>query len=185
MRALLFALFIAPLSLFAQDPHAGQKVKWMTLEEAQKAAKADGKPLLIDVYTQWCGPCKMLSANTFMDDQTAEYINTHYHPVKFDAEGKDPVTYNGKEYKNPSWNPQGGVRNSTHELTIAIAATERGIAYPTVVYMNKDGQVLAPVQGYYTPEQLEPILVYFGDGTYLKQQFPEFQQAFKSRRKVQ
>lgn len=182
MRALLFALCLAPLSLFAQEP-ANQKVKWTSLEEAQKAAKADGKPLLIDVFTQWCGPCRMLATQTFMDDQTAAYINSHYHPVRFDAEGKDPVTYNGKEYKNPSYNPSAGIRNSTHELTLAIAATERGIAYPTVIYMDKDGKVLAPVQGYLTPEQLEPILIYFGEGVYLKQQYPEFQGAFKTRRK--
>ena len=59
------------------------------------------------------------------------------------------------------------------------------VAYPTLVYMDKDGKVIAPVQGYMTPEQIEPILVYIGDGIYLKQEFPEFQKTFKSRRTAQ
>ena len=42
MRALIFALALAPLTLLAQDPHAGQKIKWMTMEEAQAAGAAPG-----------------------------------------------------------------------------------------------------------------------------------------------
>lgn len=184
MRTLGLALAFVPVFLAAQD-HAGQKIHWTTLEEAQAAAKKDGKPLFIDVYTPWCGPCKLLSSNTFMDQQTADYVNAHFHPVKFDAEGPDPVTYNGKVYENKGYDPaRKGGRNSTHDLTMAIAPVNGRVAYPTVVYMDKNGNVLAPVQGYLTPEQIEPVLVYFGEGVHEKQEFPEFHQAFVSRRKA-
>src|SRR5690606_13483008 len=86
MRTLFLALLFAPFALRAQEP-AESLVKWTDLETAQKAAKQDGKPLLIDVHTRWCGPCRMLDKNTFHDPQTAAYINSHYHPVKFNAEG--------------------------------------------------------------------------------------------------
>ncbi|MBS1936200.1 MAG: thioredoxin family protein [Bacteroidetes bacterium] len=176
-------LILAALPARAQSEGASP-VKWTDLATAQKAAKKDGKPILIDVYTTWCGPCRMLSANTFGDQQTADYINSHYHPVKFDAEGRDPVVYNGKTYTNPTYDPaMKGSRNGTHDLTMAIAPVNGRVAYPTIVYMNSEGQVLAPVQGYMTPEQIEPILVFFGDGAYTKQEFGEFQKAFTSRRK--
>jgi thioredoxin-related protein len=184
MRSLLFSLFLAPALLSAQD-HADQKVKWTSLEEAQKASAKDGKPLMIDVYTKWCGPCKMLAAQTFMDDETAAYINANFHPVKFDAEGPDPVTYNGKKYENPEFNPAGGMRNSMHQLTGVIAPSNGRIAYPTVVYMDKDGQVLAPVQGFWNAQQIEPLLVYFAEGEYKKgTEFDTFRTGFKSRRKA-
>jgi thioredoxin-related protein len=183
MRAFLLALTLAPLALFAQDPHAGQKIKWMSFNEAQAAAKKDGKPLMIDVYTQWCGPCKMLSGRTFMDDQLAAYVNAHYHAVKFDAEGNEQVTYNGKTLGNPSFNPAAvGGRNGTHDLTMQIAPVEGRVAYPTVVYMDKDGKVLAPVQGFLTPEQMEPILIFFGEGKYKTMDYPTFTKDFKTRR---
>lgn len=183
MRNLLFALCLAPLALAAQD-HTDALVKWTDLETAQKAAKKDGKPILIDVYTAWCGPCRMLDRNTFHDPQTAEYINTHYHPVKFNAEGGADVVYNGKTYKNPGFNPaMASSRNSTHELTMAIAPVNGRVAYPTLVYMDSEGQVLTPVQGYMTPEQIEPILSYFGEGVYKNgTEFGAFHAGFKSKR---
>ncbi|MBL8003055.1 MAG: thioredoxin family protein [Flavobacteriales bacterium] len=183
MRTSLLALVLLPLALLAQDPHAGQKIKWMTFDQAMAAAKKDGKPLFIDVYTQWCGPCKMLSGRTFMDDQLAAYVNEHFHAVKFDAEGNEKVTYKGKSYGNPNFNPQAvGGRNGTHDLTMLIAPVEGRVAYPTIVYMDKDGNVLAPVQGFMTPEQMEPILIYFGEGKHKTMDWPTFSKDFKSRR---
>lgn len=183
MRNLLFSIFLAPLALYAQD-QSDALVHWTDIETAQKAAKKDGKPLMIDVHTSWCGPCRMLDKNTFHDPQTADYINTHFHPVKFDAEGSDTILFNGKTYTNPSYNPaMKNMRNGTHQLTMQIAPVNGRVAYPTIVYMDKDGQVMAPVQGYMTPEQIEPILIYFGEKLNGKQEFPDFQKTFKSKRK--
>lgn len=183
MRSFFLALSFAPALLLAQD-HADALVKWTSIEAAQKAAKQDGKPLFIDVHTSWCGPCRMLDKNTFHDPQTAAYINSHFHPVQFDAEGPDTVLYNGATFLNPDYNPSmKGMRNGTHQLTMAIAPVNGRVAYPTIVYMDSQGQVLAPVQGYMTPEQIEPILIYFGDKVYTQQEFPDFQKAFQSRRK--
>ena len=184
ISSLLAAFVLSANMSSAQVPATGPLVKWTDLATAQAAAKKDGKPLFIDVYTSWCGPCRMLDANTFGDKQTADYINANYHPVKFDAEGGETVVFNGKSYSNPSYDAaRSGGRNGTHELTMVIAPVNGRIAYPTVVYMDSDGQVLTPVQGYMTPDQLEPILTYFGDGTYKKQEFPDFQKAFVSKRK--
>jgi hypothetical protein len=77
----------------------------------------------------------------------------------------DPVTFKGQKLENPEFNPANtGGRNGTHQLTYAIANVQGRIAYPTVVYLDSDLNVLAPVQGYLTPEQIEPILNYFGEG---------------------
>jgi thiol:disulfide interchange protein len=73
-------------------------INWTTMEQAQELSKKDGKPILVDVYTQWCGPCKMLSSKTFTDKQLADYVNKNYHAVKFDAEGPDPVKFNGQNF---------------------------------------------------------------------------------------
>ncbi|MBL7964882.1 MAG: thioredoxin fold domain-containing protein [Flavobacteriales bacterium] len=185
MRTLLAALVALPLALCGQSPAPASTgtINWVSLEKAQELSKKDGKPIFIDVYTEWCGPCKMLTAKTFTDLQTAAYINKHYHAVKFNAEGKDAVAYNGKKFENPDYNPaMASSRNGTHQLTLAIANVNGRIAYPTLVWMDKEGQVLAPVQGYMTPEQLEPILVYFAEGAYKDTQWEAFSGTFKTRR---
>ena len=74
-----------------------------------------------------------------------------------------------------------GGRNGTHQLTYAIANVQGRIAYPTVVYLDSDLNVLAPVQGYLTPDQMEPILNYFGEGTTRRRTTKPSWRTFKSR----
>lgn len=179
---------IAFMALFsfpglAQTPASGSKlIKWVSMEEAQALAKKAPRPLFIDVYTSWCGPCKMLDAKTFNDPKLADYINKHYYPVKFNAESGEAVTFKGQKYENPEFNPaMTSGRNGTHQLTYQIANVQGRIAYPTVVYMDSDLNVLAPVQGLMDATQMEPILVYFGEGAYKTQDYQAFLAAFKSR----
>ena len=190
MRTLLLSLAFAPLLLAAQtQTHATAKpaetkgaIKWLTIEEAEAAAKKAPKPLMVDVYTSWCGPCKMLEAKTFSDPKLAEYVNKHFHPVKFNAESGNPVDFKGQKLENPEFDPaRTAGRNGTHHLTYAIANVNGRIAYPTVTYLDSDLNVLAPVQGYLTPEQMEPILNYFGEGHYKTKDYQTFMGTFKSR----
>jgi thioredoxin-related protein len=191
MRTLLFALALVPLALSAQTATkpttttAPKTIKWVTMEEAQALTKKVPKPLFVDVYTSWCGPCKMLDRNTFSDPKLVEYVNKSFYAVKFNAESGDPVTFKGQKLVNPDFNPANtGGRNGTHQLTMTIANVQGRIAYPTVVYLDSDLNVLAPVQGYLTPDQMEPILNYFGEGHYKTQDYQAFMGTFKSRWKT-
>lgn len=197
MRFPLLPALLLPLGLLAQAPTAvvtealpvvapvveqtptePAKVKWVTLAEAQEAVKKDPKPILIDVYTEWCGPCKMLSAKTFTDPQTVALMNKNFHCVKFNAEGPDPVKFKGQDFSNPDHVKDQQGRNGTHQLARAMGVN----AYPTVMYLDSDLNVITPVPGYVTPEQIEPILIYFGEGVYKTKDWAVFQQEFKSRR---
>lgn len=57
-----------------------------TWSEAIEKSKAENKPIFLDVYATWCGPCKRLKRNTFSDKAVGEYFNTHYINVSFDGE---------------------------------------------------------------------------------------------------
>lgn len=184
LSALLLAILLAPAVASAQTPAPASPklIKWMSMEDAQAAAKKSPKPLFVDVYTSWCGPCRMLDARTFGDARVAEYVNKHYYPVKFNAESGEPVIFKGQKFENPEFDPaRVGGRNGTHQLTMAIANAQGRIAYPTVVYLDSDLNVLAPVQGFLDPAQIEPILIYFGEGHYKTKEYQGFLGEFKGK----
>ena len=134
-------------------------INWMSLEEAVAAQQKEPRKIMMDVYTKWCGPCKMMMANTFTNANVIEYINANYYAVKFDAESPDPVTFQGNEFTNPTYDPNRRGRNGVHELSRALKVN----AYPTLVYFDEEANVIAPISGYKQPSQMELYLKFFNE----------------------
>ena len=82
-----------------------QKIQWMTMKEAQEAQKNEPKKIFMDVYTEWCGPCKLLDKNTFQNPDVSSYISEHYYAVKFNAEGEEEIKYYDQIFTNPNYDP--------------------------------------------------------------------------------
>lgn len=140
-----------------------QQINWVSLEKAMELQKKNPKKIMMDVYTNWCGPCKMLDKNTFQNPDVAKYVNENYYAVKFNAEGNEVVNYKGKEYSNPSYKPEAASgRNSVHELAYYLQVN----AYPTVVFMDENAAIIAPIKGYQTPPQLELYLKMFKENAH-------------------
>lgn len=128
-----------------------QEIKWMSMKDALTAQKKNKKPIFIDVYTVWCGPCKMLDKNTFSDAKIAKTINEKYNPVKFNAEGNEEVQFAGKLYKNPNYQEaRKSSRNGMHEFTGFLKIQ----GYPSMVIINNKSEIQSTIVGYRTPEQL-------------------------------
>lgn len=177
MKNLFFALTVlfTALSVSAQNktqaPAATlgpvEEIKWVSVNELPALMAAKPKKVFIDVYTAWCGPCKMMMNSTFKDPEIIKYVNQNFYAVKFNAEGKDTVNFKGYVFANPGYDPaKAASRNSTHELTLAIAPVQTRIAYPTLVYFDEQLNILAPIQGYFPAGQLKPVLTYFNEGKY-------------------
>ncbi len=153
MKHVLSILLIAfvTIQVSAQAP----KVKWKTVEEAQAASKKDGKPILLDAHTVWCGPCKLLTKVTFADSTVASYLNENFHAVKFNAEGNEEIKFNSVTYKNPGYKPENkNKRNSQHELARKLEVR----AYPTVLFIDNKGSVIKTELGYRNPDQMMEVL---------------------------
>jgi thioredoxin-related protein len=49
-------------------------------------AKKEKKYIFLDAYTQWCGPCRRLSATLFPMPEVGDFFNRHFISVKMDME---------------------------------------------------------------------------------------------------
>ena len=163
---LVFALFLTSLGAFAQS-----KVKWLTFDELSAAMEEEPRKVLIDVYTVWCGPCRMMTSNTFNNPEVAAYINENFYAIKFNGEGNDVVNFLGNEYTNPNYDPaRAKTRNAVHQLTQAFQVS----AYPTVVYLQDDMSLLTSVSGYWPPENYIKLLEFFEGDHYKTTSWEEF-----------
>src|SRR6188472_2721840 len=90
-------------------------VKWLTFEQAVEKAKTEKRPIFIDVYTDWCGWCKVMDKNTFSDPQVSKLLNEKFYAVKFNAEQHEDVVFQGTTFK---FVPGGG--KGYHQLAAAL-----------------------------------------------------------------
>ncbi|MBS1565877.1 MAG: thioredoxin family protein, partial [Bacteroidetes bacterium] len=67
MQKILLAAVCAWLFAFscADRPVEKGSLHWMTLEEVKEALKKEKRPVYIDLYTDWCGWCKVMDKKTY------------------------------------------------------------------------------------------------------------------------
>ena len=159
---------------------AFSQVKWMTLEEALKAQELQPKKILIDFYADWCGPCKIMEKNTYNHPIIAEYLNEHYYPVKFNAEGNEKFTLFGRTFTNPDYR-EGKRRNGMHEFTQFMNVN----AVPTIVFLDEKANPITLLQGALTAKELEPYIPFFANNEHWRiktlEEWENYQKKFKSK----
>jgi len=160
IRILLIMLLVTAGNLY------GQQINWMTMNQALEAQRSEPKKIIMQVYFEWHGPCKMMDKNTFSNKDVVRFINKHFYPVKFNAEGTDEITYRGFTYTNPNHRPGMEGRNAVHFFADALRLTD----YQSLVFFkdNSDRIERWTVSGYKTPQQLEIFLKAIASDDYLE-----------------
>lgn len=168
---LVLALWL-PTALYAGDggKEAGG-VRWMTLDEAQAAMQREPRKVFIDVYTDWCGWCKVMDRKTFSNPEVAAYLNKNFYAVKFNAETPDSIRFGGRMWGRP----EGSQANE-----LAIALLQGRLSYPTTVILEAGFQNPQPIPGYLDVPTMEVVLHYLGEDVYKqKVSFADYQKAYK------
>jgi thiol:disulfide interchange protein len=98
-----------------------------TWKEALDKSKLENKPIFLDIYASWCGPCKTLKRNTFSDEKVGSFFNEHFINVAVDGEQGDGLVLVSK------YNIRG---------------------YPSLLMVDSVGQVLHSAMGYHSPKEL-------------------------------
>ena len=152
---------------------ADSPVNWLTFEEAVEKSKTDKKKIFIDVYTDWCGWCKVMDKNTFSQPEIARYLNENYHSVKLNAEQREDIVFRGHTFKFIE-----SGRRGYHEL--AASLLQNKLSYPTVVFLDEDFNMILPLPGYHKPDFFEKVVKYYGGDHFKKTPWKEWEADFES-----
>ncbi len=98
-----------------------------TWKEAVAKAQQENKPIFMDIYATWCGPCRQLKKKTFPNKEVADFYNTHFINISLDGEKGEGVQ---------------------------LAAALHISAYPTLFYFDKNGKPVTYSLGFQQPREL-------------------------------
>ena len=104
-----------------------ENISWDAAKELSVKAR---KPIFIDFYTTWCGPCKKMDKSTFQDTRISHLMNNNFINLKVDAE--DPM------YKN-------------------LVTQFEVISYPTYIFAKSNGDLVSKETGYRLSEDFEKV----------------------------
>ena len=87
MKRLLTTTILALTTVIAVSAQGMNfEPKGTTLEQASVKAKAEGKLIFLDCFTQWCGPCKKMDREVFPQPQVGAFMNPNYVCLQIDME---------------------------------------------------------------------------------------------------
>lgn len=151
----------------------GGTVNWVSVNDLEQKQKTDKRKVMVDLYTDWCGWCKRMDKATFQNPKISEYLNENFYAVKFNAEDKNNIKFNNKDYKFVA-----AGRRGYNELAYSFANGK--MSYPTIAFLDEDLNRINSFPGYKQPNQFDAVLKYIDGNHYKTQDLGSFQQSFKS-----
>jgi len=88
-----FAVFMLALLFSSQLTSQGIEFFHGSWEEALEIAQQEDKPIFVDAYASWCGPCKRMAANVFPQAKVGEVFNANFINMKLDMEKPEAAKF--------------------------------------------------------------------------------------------
>ncbi|MBZ0180774.1 MAG: DUF255 domain-containing protein [Melioribacteraceae bacterium] len=136
-RIAVVLFFISFISISAK----GSELEWLSYNDGLNKAKNEKKILLIDFYTDWCGWCKKMDANTYTNKKVIDYLNKYFVVVKLNPEKDKGLVYEGQN------------------LTGAQFAQMAGVSgYPSTGFFHNGVDFMGVIPGYLDDAQFIDLL---------------------------
>ncbi len=102
-----------------------------TYDDFLREAKKQKKPIVLDFWASWCGPCKKMENETFRNAGFSTYMNTNFMVYKIDIDSFDGM---------------------------AIADKFAVDAYPTLVVLDAKSKYIGRYRGFFPADYLKEEL---------------------------
>lgn len=128
-------------------PAKPKLVHWMGYSEALEKAKNSAKLVFVDLYADWCVPCRVMDANVYSDPTVASILNTRFYPVKLNTDSQDTIMCDGQ-------------KKTVQECYFQVWELH---ALPAFVLIAPKGLSILTVTDSMSPQELQMLLLQFLD----------------------
>jgi thioredoxin-related protein len=142
-------------------------VKAYTFMELEKLQKKNPKKIIVNISAGFCVTGNVMTKTTFCDTAIAAYINKNYYVVNFNAEENDTIVFKKQKYFKQLIN-----NYPLHNLTLAL--TNNRLSLPSLVFLDEQLTTIETLNFYQSPQQLRPIVRFFGGNHYKTKKWPDF-----------
>lgn len=141
----------APLSRSDKPAIGEKKLPWLAFDAATEKAKKENKHMIVDVYTTWCGWCKVMDRQTYGNPEVAGYLTQNFVLAKVNGESSAQLHWKGK---------------TMSERQFARAVGVRG--FPTTFFFKPDAEVIGGAPGFIGPSDFMVYAKYVSTRWYEK-----------------
>ena len=114
----------------------GEKLEWFAFDAATARAKNEKKHLIVDIYTTWCGWCRIMEKQTYGDPEVAAYLRENFILAKVNGESSAKLRWRGKEM-------------TERQFARAVGVT----GYPATYFLKPDAELLGGMGGFLRPPE--------------------------------
>ncbi len=146
-RFLVLPLFVAAFAAATAGAALAKPIVWRDWDSGLRQAGESNRPVLVDVYTDWCGWCKRMDADVYSKPAVRDYLSQHFVLVRLNAESAASARYQGETTTMQN-----------------LASRFRVTGYPTTIFLKSGGDHIANVPGYVPADRFLLLLHYIGEG---------------------
>jgi thioredoxin-related protein len=139
------------------------KVEWLAFDAAAERAAKQEKHLIVDVYTSWCGWCRVMERETYGNPEVAAYLKENFVLAKVNGESPNKLRWNGKEM-------------TERQFARAVGVT----GYPATFFMKPNAELLGGVPGYIKSPDFMVYSRYVATRWYQKGKIQEYVDSLRS-----
>lgn len=131
------------LLLFLSAQLNAEELKWFDFKNGKAKAEKEGKILLVDFYTDWCGWCKKMDADTYGVKEVIDFLNKNFVAVKLNPEKAGAVNIQDRDLSNAEFAQAAGVSG-----------------YPATSFFTSKMEFIRTFPGYMDSEKFLDLLKY-------------------------
>jgi thioredoxin-related protein len=98
MKTFKITVLVVLFLVTREISYAQQQALSLTVEELTSQMIKQPRPVIFYIYTSWCSYCKIQDQQIKKDSSLQNLLKTNFYFIRFNAENKNRVDFNGKTY---------------------------------------------------------------------------------------